>query len=329
MIHIYDISWLKNGAFYMDSTNFALMSGRINTREFRLLMTRYSIGHLMGRLPKAILISWCFSTCSFLYAAELRVDFGDQRQYVNSLNAVRVALGDPVSLPNIPVGRILYQLRPDASNIVEGDVVEIIGVDREDQNPDLRLVMKPSDLYLTGFIVGRVFYRFSDFAGSAGGRAQVNAPRRLVNSTVNLAVESGYLSLTRIAGIREDRTDLSIDRNSLKDGYKKLMKHGSSTKTINKAEAKALLSYATVLSEAIRFRSIQGKFAGAALGRYAYVPYRLSAEDSQRTVRWGRLSDEIRSVKGGATEIGASYGDPIPVKEVRDIFGMISSTMSK
>ncbi|MEX3640173.1 ribosome-inactivating family protein [Paraburkholderia sp. BR14320] len=285
----------------------------------------------MKKFVKAILISWCFSTCSFLYAAEFRVDFSSPQKYVQSLGAIRAAMGDAMSLANIPGNKILYQLRPDASNIVEGITIEIIGVGPNDpsSNTDVRFVMNPSDLYLTGFIVARIFYRFSDFSDADSGRVQVNAPRRLVDFTVNMTGDSSYLSLARSAGVSADRTDLSIDRYSLMKGYRNLMNHVSSTSTINGAEARALLSYATVLSEAVRFRSIQGNFASTALGDDAFTPYRLSLEDSNRTTRWDRLSDEIRKVQYGAIKIATHGVAPILLTDVRDVFGMTTCTGKK
>ncbi|ADG20812.1 ribosome-inactivating family protein [Paraburkholderia atlantica] len=285
----------------------------------------------MKKFLKTFLISWCFSTCSFLYAAEFSVDFTSPQKYVQSLGAIRAAMGDAMSLTNIPGNKILYQLRPDASNIVEGVTIEIIGVGRNNSpsNRDVRFVINPSDLYLTGFIVGRIFYRFSDFSDTASGRVQVNAPRHLVDFTIDMTVDSSYLSLARSAGVSADRTDLSIDRYSLMKGYRDLINHVSSTRTINGAEARALLSYATVLSEAVRFRSIQGNFASTALGDDAFTPYRLSLEDSNRTTRWDRLSDEIRKAHYGAIKIATHGAAPILLANVRDVFGMTTCTSKK
>ncbi len=295
----------------------------------------------MRQLLAIVFIILSHFSCSFSHAATYIIDFSTPERYVSSLNVIRRALGDPINSPYV---NDVLQLRSRSREPVDGVEIRIRGTQEYDNTPppdpsqpdpsqpDITFILNPSDLYIAGFVapgpnsVGRIFHRFREY--SPGTNAN-GIPNLVVNAnatsvvTINVAVQ--YSIIASIAGVLSDRTNLSINRHSITSGYTSLMLRNVNSTLLDSGEANAILIYATIISEALRYRNIQGIFAGGALG-VSGGTFRLNAQQSALTIRWSRLSGSVRALTNANTTVAATGVRPIPISDLRTTFGMLACT---
>jgi shiga toxin subunit A len=220
---------------------------------------------------------------SLSYANSYIVDFSTSRAYVDSLNNLRAAMG--TGMPNINMGgTTVYQLPPQRpGESITGVAIQIRGIDyyNDDTTPNVQFIIDPSNLYITGFVVGSTFYRFSDYTN-------VSVPG--ITTNVDLVQDSHYSTLQRVANL--SREGMSISRETLRAGYLSLINFNGNN--LNQDSARSLLRYATVISESARFRQIQRHFRTT----LDLVPtaYQMSIADRALTNSWDPLSGLLPSV---------------------------------
>ncbi|ELY1973146.1 hypothetical protein SL040_004619 [Aeromonas salmonicida] len=220
-----------------------------------------------------------FSSIVFASNSVFTISFKDQSEYVKSLQAMRESLGR--EMDNVTVegaNSRVYQLNPTSSN--EGLIIQFNNLlhDSSDELSPVRFVLSPTDLYLTGFIYNNVYYHYTD--QSTITVSPIHASR---SQSINLS--SRYLSMERAAQV--DRLGLEISRENLISDMFALTNIESSRNTANLAVA--LMRYATVISEATRFRQIQRNIR-VIFGSNSRT-YNISESDYNLTLRWDRLSN--------------------------------------
>lgn len=243
-----------------------------------------------------------FSTVS--YSQEFTIDFSSQKNYVDSLNTIRSAIGTP--LRNISQGDTSVSVinhTPAGSFML----INIRGLDIfHERFNNLQFVFDSSNLYVAGFIntATNTFYRFSDFS-------HISVPGV---TTVTMSNDSSYTTLQRIAGI--ERSGMQINRHSLVSAYLDLVSFSGSRMTMD--VSRAMLRFVTVTSEALRFRQIQRGFR-VVLDDSA-PSYTLSPQDVELTLNWGRLSN-ILPEYNGESRVRAGR---IDFSGIREILGAVA-----
>ncbi|WP_052130752.1 ribosome-inactivating family protein [Erwinia typographi] len=208
------------------------------------------------------------------------IDFSTPDKYVKSLKDIRGNIGVPLTNIGGDQARI-FMLPPQREGGMDGIIIAIRGVDfyNDEEVAPVNFVLDPTNLYISGFIVNNIYYRFSDTSG-------INAPG--VIGTIQINQESSYTSLQRVANMQ--RSDMIINRATLTDGYSQLTRFSGGN--INQETARALLRYITVIPEALRFRQIQRNFRPAL--DVAATQYVMSNPDISLTLNWGRLSSALQ-----------------------------------
>ncbi|HHN9986070.1 TPA: ribosome-inactivating family protein [Escherichia coli] len=227
-----------------------------------------------------VCLLFCFSAAS--NSQDFTIDFSSQRRYVETLNAIRAAIGTPLS--NISQGGVSVSVinHVPESNYIS---VNIRGLDAyQERFNHLQLIMERENLYVSGFVntVTRTFYRFSDFS-------HISVPGV---TTVTMTTDSSYTTLQRIAGI--ERSGMQINRHSLVSSYLDLMEFSGDA--MNRGASRAMLRFVTVTSEALRFRQIQREFR-IVLEDSGHT-YVMSPQDVELTLNWGRISNVLPGYSG-------------------------------
>ncbi|ASQ17367.1 Shiga toxin Stx1e subunit A [Enterobacter cloacae] len=216
-------------------------------------------------------------------AQDFTVDFSTAKKYVDSLNAIRSAIGTPLHSISSGGTSLLMIDNGTGDNLF---AVDIRGLDPEEERFDnLRLIIERNNLYVTGFVnrTSNIFYRFADFS-------HVTFPG---TRAVTLSGDSSYTTLQRVAGI--GRTGMQINRHSLTTSYLDLMSYSGSSLT--QPVARAMLRFVTVTAEALRFRQIQRGFR-TTLDDVSGHSYTMTVEDVDLTLNWGRLSSVLPDYHG-------------------------------
>lgn len=214
----------------------------------------------------------------FAKNTEYTLLFKDMQSYVESLQRIREGLGRP--MPNVVVGGVsVYQVNADATN--DGVVIALEGLEHSgsETTSPVRFVMNPRNLYLTGFIYNRVYYRFRNETSTTVGP-------EFVNSMETMNLESDYPALQRWADL--SRQGLEFSRGNLNSGLISLT--NITPESITRSEAATMLRFAHVISEALRFRQIQRNLRPIFDLRPEPNAYYLSDSDIELTNSWGQLS---------------------------------------
>lgn len=253
------------------------------------------------------------STSSYANDYTYEINFSTDKNYVDSLNNLRVELGR--SLNNIDYrGTGVFELPPQSSEIMEGLIIQVSGIDAygDDSKPDLQFVINRRNLYVAGFITRGVFYRFNDMQNTTLSGYPL----------VVLRDNSDYITLQRIANL--NRNNMQINRSNLTSGYYRLTQFTENNVHLDESSARALLRYLTVIPEAIRFRQIQRNFR-VALAREA-TDYIVSSDDVTITNSWSGLSSVLHDVDA-QTAPGVRVGT-IALPDAFSIVAMIAVVLS-
>lgn len=233
----------------------------------------------------------CFFCLTFLgvlpaSADDFVIDFTTARSYLQSLQNIRSSIGTRIS--NIPAEYNVFSINqntPEHGN----HVITLRGI----IDDSFQVVLDQRSLYIIGF-VGRdnVFHRLSGYESNPA----------LTGTTVNdLTVTGHYRELDHIAAFPNGRSDLLFSRYYLQNAAETLSAHGSNVRTLNNEEARALLRFITVISEAIRFRAIGRDFAISVLQNE--IEYNLSQEQLNYVRSWSPLSGVVRNVDDNNTSV--------------------------
>jgi len=199
---------------------------------------------------------------------QLSFKIGSKETYSNSIKTLREKLSDKKwnNVPNLLIKKpfkvddlILIQIS------VEGNTVQ--------------LVMSNENMYITGFVSGNNFYRFSDPEFSkitvAGKQLQT------------LKMQSNYPTLAKIAKI--DLVKLTIDQNNLLHSFFQLSNYKNTGGAQEQEElALAMLRFIILTSEASRFKYIEGDIAQSVYSKPG--KYELGVTGHNVITDWSKFS---------------------------------------
>ncbi|MDE1479514.1 ribosome-inactivating family protein [Xenorhabdus bovienii] len=220
-------------------------------------------------------------TQSFISSAknDYDIDFSTKDNYIESLEKIRKALGS--RLPGFPEGQNVYQMDPVERSNHQGITIGLIGINGDNTTERLRFVLDPRDLYVAGFILNSNFYRLS-YSTPETNDVTVSG----TNSPIQLTAPVNY---NRLVG--EARSSMQITRWSIGDGARFLSSY--TTGQLSPEQRHAIVIFATVISEALRFREIETGIANTAL---EWGAYSLGARGIILTTNWDNLRSTVPQV---------------------------------
>ncbi|MDE9437992.1 ribosome-inactivating family protein [Xenorhabdus bovienii] len=235
-------------------------------------------------------------TQSFISSAknDYDIDFSTKDKYVESLEKIRKALGS--RLPNFPEGRNVYQMHPVEQSNHQGITIGLIGIDGYGKTEFLRFVLDPRNLYVAGFILDRKFYRLS----------YSSSPREQETNDVTVSDTDRLIQLTTPVNydrLRVNRNNMKITRGAMEGGVQALSNNIDEVSLkLNKDQRKAIVMFATVISEALRFREIETGIADNALA-LGGADYSLGDRGEGLTNNWGGLRGTVPRVNQNNQEV--------------------------
>ncbi|CDH33606.1 ribosome-inactivating family protein [Xenorhabdus bovienii] len=218
-------------------------------------------------------------TQSFISSAknDYDIDFSTKDNYIESLEKIRKALGS--RLPIFPEGQNVYQMNPVERSNHQGITIGLIGINGDDTTERLRFVLDPRNLYVAGFILNSNFYRLS-YSTPETNDVTVSG----TNSPIQLSAPVNYNSLVG----EEARSRMQIARGAIDAGAQALSSY--TTGQLNQEQRRAIVIFATVISEALRFREIETGIADTVL---EWRDYSLGARGIILTTNWDNLRSTV------------------------------------
>ncbi|WP_166291660.1 ribosome-inactivating family protein [Photorhabdus stackebrandtii] len=256
------------------------------------------------------------------YYVDIHFDKG--KNYLSDIEAIRNMSGTSNNMLSAS-GHTVRLTYPFDSLGGPGDsyyrIVRLYNVSREGDNSDganVQLVMQRWDFYIAGFIVlsnGRsVYHRFEDLP---------EYPLPFGVSSINtLRTSSNYNRLARVARISNtgpasngilSRGTLPMSRASLERATGDLERIAPGAIALDEQQARAIISYATVVAEAIRFRVIADDF-GRSLDTGA--DYTLQSTNLGNNATGFSLTLNWEALSGPATRFGGLTQERQPITSV-------------
>lgn len=229
----------------------------------------------------------------------VELDFTSDLTYRDTMAAARVAIGEPFTNIQTQIGdepvRRIY--RTPAVGHRQLAIVSVAGVAMQENVPRVDFLLDTNSLYVVGFLLTD-----PNVAGAGSAFVFPDGPDNLgpipgAGTTTVLSTDSNYNRLVRVAGIT--REDLVFSRPSLNASYLALGAHTGASLT--SVSAAAILRFATVISEAMRFGSIERLFGSNVLRDF--VDWRMPANAIQMTLNWQNLSADIHAINGSGRAV--------------------------
>ncbi|MEX2964445.1 ribosome-inactivating family protein [Microbulbifer sp. TYP-18] len=239
--------------------------------------------------PVSILI---FSVSAFSVdnTIEQNLDLTSAQSYVTSLNSIRNNANLTSQVSQIQQsGTSLRVLRGDSTSVYRA--IRIQGLDiaglTDAETP--RFIMDPNNLYIHGFLVENRYYRLND----PQAPQTISIAGQEAFTTVQLNQDGTYTTLERIAQLGgEGRTSdaFQFSPTSVVNSLINLSLHTQGSTNLTRSEARAMLRFITLISEALRFREIQRNIRNI----FDSLPfYTMTDSDVRLTLNWGGYSNVI------------------------------------
>ncbi|MGJ0627941.1 ribosome-inactivating family protein [Xenorhabdus bovienii] len=217
-------------------------------------------------------------TQSFISSArnDYDIDFSTKDKYIESLEKIRKGLGS--RLEGFPTGQNVYQMNLVEPSNHQGITIGLIGIYGDDTTERLRFVLDPRDLYVAGFILDNNFYRFSYDTQRTN---DVTVPG---TNPTQLMAPVNYNDLVGSA-----RYSMEITRAAIGAGVQALSNYATS-RELRQEQERAIVIFATVISEALRFREIETGIADTVL---EWGTYSLGNRGIILTTNWDNLRNTV------------------------------------
>lgn len=231
---------------------------------------------------------------------EIEIDLTSDVTYMNSMAVARTRIGELFTniqtlIDDEPLRQIYRTPSVGHRQIARASIV---GMDLPPQSTmRVEFLLDTNSLYVIGFMLtdpngagAANAFVFPDSANDLG-------PVPGATDTFKLTNDSNYNRLVRVAGVT--REDLVFSRPSISASYLALGAHEGASLTATSAAA--ILRFATIISEAMRFGGIERQFASNVLRDY--LDWRMSAAAIEMTLNWQNLSADIHAINASSTAV--------------------------